>query len=119
MLDVAVIGIGNTGNQIASLAMNELKIPVLALNSSEKDLETIPSSVPRKLICDEKGKSKGAGKNRSLAKSYLKDSIMSIISDDDVKEFMRGKDIIFIVSSTGGGTGSGTAPLFADIVPST
>ena len=119
MLDVAVIGIGNTGNQVASLAMNELKIPVLALNSSEKDLETIPSSVPRKLICDEKGKSKGAGKNRSLAKSYLKDSITSIISDDDVKEFMRGKDIIFIVSSTGGGTGSGTAPLFADIVQST
>ena len=67
MLQVGVIGIGNTGNQIATLAMNELKIPVLAINSSEKDLETVPDSVPKKLISSTKGLSQGAGKNRSLA----------------------------------------------------
>lgn len=46
MLKVGIVGIGNTGNQIAALGMKELKIPVLAINSSEKDLETVPEGVP-------------------------------------------------------------------------
>ena len=50
MLNVGVIGLGNTGNQIASLAHTELSIPVLAVNSSEKDLETITDNIPKKLI---------------------------------------------------------------------
>lgn len=118
MLKVGVIGIGNTGNQVATLAMNELKIPVLAINSSEKDLETVPDSVPKKLISGAKGLSQGAGKNRSLAKSYLKDSIMKVLSSDDINSFLNDNDIIFIISSTGGGTGSGTAPLLASIIKS-
>jgi len=118
MLQVGVIGIGNTGNQIATLAMNELKIPVLAINSSEKDLETVPDSVPKKLISSTKGLSQGAGKNRSLAKSYLKESIMKVLSSDETNKFLNDMDIIFIVSSTGGGTGSGTAPLLANIIKS-
>ena len=118
MLQVGVIGIGNTGNQIATLAMNELKIPVLAINSSEKDLETVPDSVPKKLISSTKGLSQGAGKNRSLAKSYLKESIMKVLSSDETNKFLNDMDIIFIISSTGGGTGSGTAPLLANIIKS-
>ena len=52
MLNVGVIGLGNTGNQIASLAYEQLKIPVMAVNSSEKDLETINNNIPKKLITD-------------------------------------------------------------------
>ena len=68
MLNVGIIGLGNTGNQIASLAFDKLHIPVIAVNSSEKDLETIPNAIPKKLISDAKGQSQGAGKNRQLAK---------------------------------------------------
>ena len=82
MLNVGVIGLGNTGNQIAALAAEELKIPAMAINSSEKDLETIANKIPKILISDTEGTSKGAGKNRALAKSYLKDSILSIISKE-------------------------------------
>jgi cell division GTPase FtsZ len=119
MLKVGIVGIGNTGNQVASLAQDRLKIPVLAINSSEKDLETVPSSVPKKLISSADGLSQGAGKNRALAKSYLKDSIMSFLSSEDVQTFINDLDVLFIVSSTGGGTGSGTAPLMANIIQST
>ena len=49
MLKVGIIGIGNTGNQIATLAMKRLNIPVIAVNSSEKDLETVPDAVPNRL----------------------------------------------------------------------
>ena len=118
MLNVGVIGLGNTGNQIAALAAEELKIPAMAINSSEKDLETIANKIPKILISDTEGASKGAGKNRALAKSYLKDSILSIISKEDVQTFISNLNVLFLVSSTGGGTGSGTALLMANIISS-
>ena len=119
MLNVGIIGIGNTGNQVATLAQQELNIPVLAINSSEKDLETVPDSVQKKLIASADGLSQGAGKNRALAKSYLKDSIMEFLSSQDIQTFINSLDVLFIVSSTGGGTGSGTAPLMTNIIQST
>lgn len=118
MLNVGVIGLGNTGNQIAALAAEELKIPAMAINSSEKDLETIANKIPKILISDAEGSSKGAGKNRALAKTYLKDSILSIISKEDVQKFISELNVLFLVSSTGGGTGSGTALLMANILSS-
>ena len=119
MLDVGIIGIGNTGNQIAALAVERLNIPVVAINSSEKDLETISSNIPKMIIGDKEGLSQGAGKDRALAKKYLKDSVMGIIQSDIVKDMLAKLDICFIISSTGGGTGSGTAPLMAEIVQKT
>lgn len=118
MLNVGIIGIGNTGNQIASLAFEQMHIPAIAVNSSEKDLETIANAIPKKLISDAKGQSQGAGKNRQLAKQYLKDSIMGFLSAEDVTSFVGGLDILFIVSSTGGGTGSGTAIVMTNIIAS-
>lgn len=118
MLNVGVIGLGNTGNQIASLAYEQLKIPVMAVNSSEKDLETINNNIPKKLITDADGESKGAGKNRQLAKKYLKDSIMTFLSSEDVQEFVGNLDVLFIVSSTGGGTGSGTSLIMSSVIAS-
>lgn len=119
MLKIGIIGIGNTGNQVASLAKERLQIPVIAINSSEKDLETVPADIPKKLITDKDGISQGAGKDRNLAKTYLRDSITSLLTDTDVRDMVAALDVVFIVSSTGGGTGSGTAPLMAEIISST
>lgn len=119
MLNIGIIGIGNTGNQIAKLGHEELACPALAINSSEKDLETIGDTIPKILISDKEGLSKGAGKDRALAKKYLKESIMKMMSDEALQATMDGLDIVFVVSSTGGGTGSGTAPLLANIISET
>lgn len=116
MLNIGVIGLGNAGNQVAALANEELKVPSMAINSSEKDLETIPNSIPRKLIQDATGSSKGAGKDRSLAKKYMKDSVITLISDPEFEKFMNDIDVCFVVSSTGGGTGSGVAPVFTKVL---
>ena len=118
MLNVGIIGIGNTGNQIAALAYERLKVPAMAINSSEKDLETISDNIPKTLIKDAEGESQGAGKNRTLAKKYLKDSIVSFLSSKDVQEFIKELDVLFIVSSTGGGTGSGTSLIMANVISS-
>lgn len=111
MLDISVIGIGNAGSQVASLASEKLSVPVLAINSSEKDLETIPSSIPHILIGDQRG----SGKERMAAKKFLKGAIMDILNNEEYMKIMK-KDVIFIVSSTGGGTGSGSSIMFANII---
>ena len=112
MLNVGVIGIGNCGNQVAKLAMEELACDVLALNSSKNDLATLPDTIPQICVGDERG----AGKNRTEAKMFLKKGIMDMVKDDIFKKFMDKKDVIFIVSSTGGGTGSGMAPVLSSII---
>lgn len=111
MLDVAVVGIGNAGSQVAALAASRLKVPVLAINSSEKDLQTIPDNIPHFLMGDEKG----AGKERQVAKEFLKSSIMDLLSNPSLADIFS-TEYVFVVSSTGGGTGSGTAIILADVV---
>lgn len=112
MLSVGVIGIGNCGNQVAKKAMEELGCDVLALNSSINDLSTLPDTIPQICLGDEKG----AGKNRLEAKKFLKASVLKMIEEEAFKTFMNEKDIIFIVSSTGGGTGSGMAPVLSKFI---
>ena len=119
MLEVGFIGTGNAGNQLAVQCSEELGIPVLAINSSEKDLETVPDTILKRKITDKDGISHGAGKDRSLAKKFLKDSVMKILKDEEITNMIASLDVVFIGSSTGGGTGSGTAPLIANIIGST
>jgi cell division GTPase FtsZ len=112
MLKVGFIGVGNTGNQIAAIAQTKIAdLPVVAINSSQKDLDTIPETVKKFLITDKKGESQGAGKNRTLAKTYLKDSILALINDQEMKAFCSTLEVVFVCGSTGGGTGSGVTPL--------
>ena len=119
MLKVGAIGTGNTGNQVIALAKERLDIPVMAINSSSKDLETIDPSIPSHLIAMKDGSSQGAGKNRKLAKTYLKDSIMEFMQNDQINNFVMDSDVIFVIGSTGGGTGSGTAPVIMSVLSKT
>lgn len=114
MVEVGVIGIGNCGNQIATLAKKECDCEVYAINTSENDLATLPSDIPSLLV----GDAQGTGKNRAAAKAFLKKSIMDIISNKEFADFIARKEVIIVVSSTGGGSGSGMAPVMSDIIHS-
>jgi cell division GTPase FtsZ len=113
MLNVGVIGIGNCGNQVASLCHQKLTgCDVFAINTSETDLSTLPTDIPKKCV----GDTEGSGKNRETAKKFLEASIMDLMRDNDFAAFMSNKEVIVIVSSMGGGSGSGIAPLMSKIV---
>ena len=113
MLNVGIIGVGNAGNQVCALCAKKYPdIPVIAINCSENDMNTLPTSVTKILI----GDGKGAGKNREEAKKFLENSIMEFVSDPEIKETLANLDLVFIVSSTGGGTGSGIAILLTNII---
>ena len=114
MLKVSLIGIGNCGNQIAALAKKQGGINVACINTSENDIATLPAEVQDD--CYLVGDSQGSGKDRTEAKKFLKSSVMSLVADERFKAQVADSDAIFIVSSTGGGTGSGMAPLMASII---
>lgn len=113
MLKVGVIGCGNCGNQVAVSVTKVMEdVPVLAINSSSKDLATLPKSIPQRLI----GDGKGSGKNRDESKEFLSKEIMKLLSDEEFKKFLLDLDVLFIISSTGGGTGSGISLLLTGII---
>ena len=113
MLKIGIIGAGNAGNQVVATAFEkEAGIDLFAINCSETDLKTLPDAIPKALI----GDGNGAGKNREDSKKFLGAAIQDFIYEEDVKKFITGLDILFIVSSTGGGTGSGIVPVLTAVI---
>lgn len=111
MLNVCIIGIGNCGNQIADLAFKERQIPAVAINSSTKDLQNV-KHIPKLTIGDEKG----AGKDRATAKMFVKEKIKTLLEHQQLQDLIAPQDVVFIISSIGGGTGSGMVPMMTDIL---
>lgn len=111
MLKVAIVGIGNAGNQVAELAKKTKGIEGIAINSSEKDISTV-SAVKAIVIGDEKG----AGKDRNIAKEFIQKSARKLLSEPEFTDVIVNNEVIFVVSSTGGGTGSGMAPVLTDVL---
>lgn len=110
MLKIALIGIGNAGNQIANNAYKQ--IPSFCINTSEKDLNTLSPEIPVFLL----GDNGGVGKDRRLAKNLLKSNFRALLGAKIFEEFIADQDIVFVVSSTGGGTGSGLSIMTSDIL---
>lgn len=114
MLKVGVIGVGNAGSQVALLAHKE-GFGTVVLNSSENDLAMIPDDIYKVSL----GDLKGAGKNRDEAKRFLKESVNAIVGSQQFTDMVCDKDVVFVVSSTGGGTGSGIVPLLTQLLTKT
>lgn len=111
MIKVCTLGFGNCGGQIADLAMKQYQIPGIAINSSQKDLSNI-NHVTKIIL----GNTLGSGKNRDQAKSFIKMHITALLQQEKFTTMINENDLIFIISSIGGGTGSGMAPMMCDIL---
>lgn len=108
-----VIGCGNAGSQIADLAQNE-GFDCFIINSSIRDMTTVNFPQERMAII---GEGRGVGKDRAKSKEYMKLCIKEqVINAKVFKDFMDLKEVVFIVSSTGGGTGSGLAPTLLNLL---
>ena len=108
-----VIGCGNAGSQVADLAQTE-GFDCFIINSSIRDMSTVSFAQERMAII---GEGRGVGKDRSKSLEYMKMCIKEqVINAKVFKDFMDLKEVVFIVSSTGGGTGSGLAPTLLNLL---
>lgn len=110
-LKLSVVGVGNAGCQAVQLAKN-YGHSVFAINSSEKDLadNIVDKSIKAILI----GNKRGAGKNRTTAKEFFKVELPKLFDNEEFLTIIEPSDIVVVVGSTAGGTGSGIGPLLTN-----
>ena len=112
MISAGIIGLGNTGNQVAALAKKTKEIPSIAINASEKDIDAVKGYIEAIIFGDRAG----CGKDRRLAKKFVKENIKQLIAEEQLVKFMDEVEYVFVVTSCGGGTGSGMGPIITDVL---
>jgi len=111
---IKVIGVGGAGNNTVS-RMREVGIKggeIIAINTDAQDL--LYSSADQKiLIGREISKGLGAGSNPRIGAEAAKEQAQ------EIKKKLENSDMVFITCGLGGGTGSGAAPIVAEIAKKT
>ncbi len=107
---IKVIGVGGSGgNTISRMAKSKIQgIDLIAANSDAQDLHYCLSPIKIQI-----GKSAtrglGAGMNPSMGEQAAEES------KNEIAEQLKGADMVFVTCGLGGGTGSGGAPVVAEI----
>lgn len=112
-MNLSVLGIGQAGGNIANL-FSERGYNSLVINSSQRDLDTCHNIDPKHRL--HLVNSEGAGKDREEAIRLISNNWESCLSF--VKEHFSqpSTELIFVIFSCGGGTGSGSSPLLLNIL---
>lgn len=110
MAKIKVVGVGGGGNN-AIIRMRESGlsgVELIAVNTDKQIL--VSSDIENKLQIGEKlTKGLGAGANPSVGQKAAEES------RNDIVEMLQGADMVFITAGMGGGTGTGAAPVVAEI----
>ncbi|HEX2952794.1 MAG TPA: cell division protein FtsZ, partial [Bacillota bacterium] len=107
---IKVIGVGGGGtNAVNRMIESGLKgVEFIAINTDGQAL--LRSNADIRLRIGEKlTKGLGAGANPEIGKAAAEES------RDEIKAVLDGADMIFITAGMGGGTGTGAAPMIAEI----
>lgn len=116
-LKVGVIGVGNGGGQ-AAMAAARHGHRVFVINTSDKDLDD--QVLAKEIKGHRVGDGRGSGKSRENAVALLtqngNEEILEIFNNPNFKTVVEPCDIVVVLFSTGGGTGSGIGPVIADMV---
>lgn len=107
---IKVIGVGGGGSNAVNrmIAANVGGVEFIAINTDAQAL--MQSSAPVRVQIGEKiTKGLGVGGNPSVGKKAAEESA------DIIKETVRGADMVFVTAGMGGGTGTGAAPVVAQI----
>jgi cell division protein FtsZ len=107
---IKVIGVGGAGNNAVNRMIDDdaTGIDFIAANTDKQVLYN--SKAPHKLVLGEQiTKGLGAGANPEIGEKA------AIESEEDIKKLIKGADLVFVASGMGGGTGTGAAPVIAEI----
>lgn len=108
---ITLIGVGGAGCNTADrvLAMRLKGVKIVAANTDAQHLEII-NAHEKILLGKGTTKFRGTGGNPEVGRAAVEESI------DEVRAALEGSDIVFVAAGLGGGTGTGGAPLVAEIV---
>lgn len=107
---IKVVGVGGGGNNAVNrmIASNLKGVQFIAVNTDKQALFT--SKAEYKIQIGEKlTRGLGAGANPEIGQKAAEES------RDDIYQALQGADMVFITAGMGGGTGTGAAPIVAEI----
>jgi len=107
---IKVIGLGGGGsNAITRMVREEIQgVEFIAMNTDAQALAV--TEAPTRIQLGEKlTKGLGVGGDHALGQRAAEES------RDELRELVSGADMVFITSGMGGGTGTGAAPIIAEI----
>jgi len=107
---IKVLGIGGAGNNAVSRMFDALprNVDLIAINTDVQDLNY--TKVKEKIhIGKSLTKGLGTGMNPELGQQAAEEG------REEIAEAIKGADMVFITAGEGGGTGSGAAPIVAEI----
>ena len=110
VVNIKVIGVGGAGNNVVNRMLDaDVKgVEFLVINTDRQDLNK--SHCPNKLPIGEKlTGGMGAGSKPEVGKKSAEESRAAIA------KALEGADMVFITAGMGGGTGTGAAPIIADL----
>jgi cell division protein FtsZ len=107
---IKVIGLGGGGcNAITRMVQEEIQgVEFIAMNTDAQAMAL--SEAPIRIQIGEKlTRGLGVGGDRALGQKAAEES------RDELREVVSGSDMVFVTAGMGGGTGTGAAPVVADI----
>ena len=108
--NIKVIGVGGGGSNAVN-RMIEAGVAGVEFICMNTDVQVLDLSVaPQRLqIGDALTKGLGAGGNPEIGRNAAEES------RQDIKKLLEGADMVFVTAGMGGGTGTGAAPVIAEI----
>ena len=107
---IIVIGVGGAGNNAVNRMIDEniSSVEFYVANTDKQALST--SKAPNRLVLgNDSYKGLGAGGDPTIGESA------ALQSEEDIRNIVRGADMVFIAAGMGGGTGTGASPVIARI----
>ncbi|MBP1930667.1 cell division protein FtsZ [Ammoniphilus resinae] len=110
LAQIKVIGVGGGGSNAVNrmIEMGVQGVEFIAVNTDSQALQL--SRAEQKLKIGEKlTRGLGAGANPDIGRKAAEES------REQIENALRGADLVFVTAGMGGGTGTGAAPVIADI----
>jgi len=107
---IKVVGVGGGGNKAIQRMMQSKihGVEFVAINLDAQDLNI--ANAPTKILIGKNiTRGLGAGMNPEIGQKAAQEN------KDEISEALKGSDMVFITAGLGGGTGTGAAPIIAEI----
>nr|MDH3076887.1 cell division protein FtsZ [Bacillus velezensis] len=110
LASIKVIGVGGGGNNAVNrMIENEVQgVEYIAVNTDAQALNLSKAEVKMQ-IGEKLTRGLGAGANPEVGKKAAEES------KEQIEEALKGADMVFVTAGMGGGTGTGAAPVIAQI----
>lgn len=107
---IKVVGSGGAGNNTINriTEVGIAGVETIGVNTDAQDL-LYTNADKKMLLGRETTKGLGAGSNPKLGEEAARES------DSDIRKLLQGADMVFITCGLGGGTGTGSAPVVAEV----